>query len=678
MATLCNFGQIPDIRFKTLCCNGQIVIDKNCDLFSSNAFVESMLTVGVGGDVNFAGTSVDLRQSVVDFAGATVLNLNGNISGNIIAGTISGNLVSANIFGTLIGDVFGNLVGDLIGDILGNIRGNIFAKTFLVQQLTANNLTVMNCLQTDLLKANNLQSNLCIDSGFAVEFKTGSELRGNICIPGGSILNLKEGLTVNLNTAFGTENDGDILYHNGNVTTNLPLGNTNNVLISDGSTLVWSDTICLETIKANVLEANITTIGNIIILNPEFNLVQANTIIIRDDLVILPGGNITAPKITANVCGNLLNANTIVTGNLCIQGETTFKDDVTLTLGADLTLEAGSDLTIGTTLITQTGTVLDITQDVNIDDDLTVCGILIVDTINAKTGGNNILTTAGTGLTTITSDALVVNNSGTLNGVLAIGADPITFTNVGATLTQSFGNLTFDGADIIINDDLCVGGELSVDTINPKTPNGNISFCGNIEIGNVTTKSGNIINIFANANISSNLTVCGIIRTDTLLPKFRSNCIAYFIDAVTDPTSVMDSVPTPVDVETGTANISNGIITTSVSEIIVPVEGIYKVDVMIVWDETPTAIAPSGFITYPHFLDIFVGGSTINTGGVGLPGLGALFQSIEQRLDGNVFTQHMSAIVSIDDVSDPIEFVLEQRTGQTRLTQGRFSVYQIL
>jgi hypothetical protein len=344
MSGVCGYGQIPDLRFRTLCCNGRIVIDENCDLFVESLFLNDTLTVGVGGNVNFPGTNIDLRSSIVDFAGSTVLNLDGNISGNIIAGTITGNLVQTNIFGNLIGDVFGDVFGDLRGDLLGNVRGNILANVVLINELAANAATI-GVLNSNIINANTLVSDLCIDPGASLIFKTGSELSGNICIPSGSTINFKDGSTVIIDTAFGTSANGDILVHQGSKTVVLNLGPTGHVLQSDGTNLVYSDDLCIDEIKANVVNTDVLNATNLAIATLNFDVLTANVIVANDVIQVLAGGNLVAPaifgnlvaddtnvtgnlnvsgKLVANLCGNLIATETIVEGDFVVPSDNTF------------------------------------------------------------------------------------------------------------------------------------------------------------------------------------------------------------------------------------------------------------------------------------------------------------------------------------------------------------------
>lgn len=125
MATTCGFGQIPDLRFKTLCCFGRVVIDRNCNLSVPHANIDNSLNVDVGGNVNMPYTTINFRNSTIDFAGASITGFTGNIEGNL---TVTNLQILGNIYaqGVIANTVCAtNLKGDLTGDVTGDLCGNI-------------------------------------------------------------------------------------------------------------------------------------------------------------------------------------------------------------------------------------------------------------------------------------------------------------------------------------------------------------------------------------------------------------------------------------------------------------------------------------------------------------------------------------------------------------------------
>ena len=135
MAGVCGFGQIPDLRCKSLCCYGRVILDRNCNLFVANANIDKVLTVGIGGNVNFPATTINFKHSTVDFTGATITGFTGNISGDLTLGDllVTGNISSKNIYtSTLTSNIITTnlLVGSVMGDLMGNISVyNITAKS---------------------------------------------------------------------------------------------------------------------------------------------------------------------------------------------------------------------------------------------------------------------------------------------------------------------------------------------------------------------------------------------------------------------------------------------------------------------------------------------------------------------------------------------------------------------
>jgi len=149
MATTCGFGQIPDLRCKSLFCYGRIILDKKCNLFVANANIDHSLTVGVGGNVNFAGTTMNFTHSAINFTGSTItgltLDLTGNlqvdhlvvlsnaiVQGHLYAGNITTNVIKGTLDGNVYGDLFGNITVNKITlkhgtlDIDGSVTANSF------------------------------------------------------------------------------------------------------------------------------------------------------------------------------------------------------------------------------------------------------------------------------------------------------------------------------------------------------------------------------------------------------------------------------------------------------------------------------------------------------------------------------------------------------------------------
>jgi hypothetical protein len=126
--SICGFGQIPDLRCKSLCCYGRIILDRKCNLSVANANIDSVLSVDVGGTVNFPFTSINLKNSAIDFTGSAITGFNGEISGNLTIQELEviGNLTTPTLYANVIfANIFkGTLKGSVIGDVCGNIVTN--------------------------------------------------------------------------------------------------------------------------------------------------------------------------------------------------------------------------------------------------------------------------------------------------------------------------------------------------------------------------------------------------------------------------------------------------------------------------------------------------------------------------------------------------------------------------
>jgi hypothetical protein len=85
---------LADKRVYSLECSGRVVIDRNCNLTTPNATFDKSLKVDVGGSVIMTATTIDFKNTTIDFDGATLNNFTGDISGNI-SGTINVDIVNA-------------------------------------------------------------------------------------------------------------------------------------------------------------------------------------------------------------------------------------------------------------------------------------------------------------------------------------------------------------------------------------------------------------------------------------------------------------------------------------------------------------------------------------------------------------------------------------------------------
>lgn len=544
MATLCNFGQIPDIRFRTLCCKGQIVVDSDCSLIANNSFIQTSIATGPGSQIILNGASVDFRDTTIDFSNTNVCNLDTDIMGDVFVGKISGTIFQDNFTNDFVGDIFGNLNGDIVGNINGDILGNLTSETFASQTILADSINVKNQLTTNILVVKgNLISKMCVAPNESLIFKPGSELRGNICIPDGSFITFKNTASVTIETAFGTFADGDLLYQGSDgITTNLSLGPDNSVLMSNGNTVIYGDDLCLDSLKANGLVALNVVTADISLVNPTFNNVITNTLITEVQLEV--DGEITSEKTTADLCGNFTGTvgSTIVTGNLCLNKDVTFKDSVSLFANIILPNQPLTLQTANTTFDQSTGN-LTITNGANvtINENLVVCGNIGADRIQTKTMPTSIVFDT----TTLTTDNFETLNTTNLSNVTLFG--PLNFSPSSINISQSVGELTVSGGNIVVEKDAVVCGNVLTNNITNKNT-GQVVICGNLVtqsvIGgnaatvlsaasamNVADAANGIVTICPDANLTGNLIIPRIVQTDSFRPRFRNFCQSYFIEA---------------------------------------------------------------------------------------------------------------------------------------------------
>lgn len=152
MATTCNFGQVKDLRLKSLCMGSTLVIDseRNAnfrDVTSKNSTVRKDLMVG--GDTFIEGSTIIEKE--LDVTGNISITENSTVCGNMLVKGIlnleNNSITSGNstVFGDLIvkGNIFGNIFGldtinytDLEDINCGNI-GNV--QALFVDQLFGKN-----------------------------------------------------------------------------------------------------------------------------------------------------------------------------------------------------------------------------------------------------------------------------------------------------------------------------------------------------------------------------------------------------------------------------------------------------------------------------------------------------------------------------------------------------------
>lgn len=148
--------RIKDIAVTSIECGNRLIIDRDANVNVPTLFADSNLTVDIGGSVNLQATTINLRNTVIDFTGASIMGFCGNVCGNteitfsaiisepkVIKEMAAQNtaaspaFITADLFtGSLLGDVVSTkvieehiigqgieLIGTLTGDMAGTFNG---------------------------------------------------------------------------------------------------------------------------------------------------------------------------------------------------------------------------------------------------------------------------------------------------------------------------------------------------------------------------------------------------------------------------------------------------------------------------------------------------------------------------------------------------------------------------
>lgn len=139
--------RVKDIAVVSIECGNRLIVDREGNVNVPTVFADTNLTVDIGGAVNFQATTINMRNAIIDFSGASITGFCGNICGNIVTsqtiepqkvGAVAPKkFVSAELFsGSLIGDIVAtktieehdigqgiDLIGTLTGDLAGTFHG---------------------------------------------------------------------------------------------------------------------------------------------------------------------------------------------------------------------------------------------------------------------------------------------------------------------------------------------------------------------------------------------------------------------------------------------------------------------------------------------------------------------------------------------------------------------------
>ena len=538
MSGLGHWGPAGDIKVLSIQCGGKMIVDRACHLNVTNALIDSVLTVDIGGNVNMAATTIDFTNSTIDFNGAEIKGFTGNIEGNI-TGNFLGNLIIANTMGTHFGDVCGGnikgnmtgilcstnvttslihqktgagitvvgvmtgtgFVGPLTGEVLGEVIGDVTGKLTGPSCGTHFGLVNSDVVNTDKLDSNGASAitlcanlvaanplvtfvgNLCADAAIVDKLigKNGTiTIEGNI---GGNIGGNFFGSF--FGTLFGNICAQSMLVDNITPKT----GTDINVLANMITTLNFVGNVCSDVVNVNTIKSksgSINVIGNLegnlegfVIGNLCGNL---KTLLIEPKL---PGSNIMIPGnvVVNNLFGNVIGGN--ISGN------------ITGILTGNFTGNF-----IGTFIGNLSG---------NVDGEIVCANTVQLDVMSAKNGSNIMI-----------SDDVVISGlvdvSGMVtapvfNGNLMGNVDGLI---VCANVIQLEELEAKNGSNIMINNDIILNGNLNAGNINADLVVSNV--CAElIEVdilnaktgSDITIESGNLV--VGNVVISGKLSVGGLI-----------------------------------------------------------------------------------------------------------------------------------------------------------------------
>ncbi len=136
--------RIKDIAVTSIECGNRLIIDREANVNVPTLFADNILTVDIGGAVNLEATTINLRNTHIDFTGAVIKGFCGNVCGqsdisnHTVFAAKQSAIITAEIFsGSLVGDVVSaktieeNIIGqgiELLGTLTGDIAGTFTGK----------------------------------------------------------------------------------------------------------------------------------------------------------------------------------------------------------------------------------------------------------------------------------------------------------------------------------------------------------------------------------------------------------------------------------------------------------------------------------------------------------------------------------------------------------------------
>lgn len=490
-----------DIVVKSIECYNRLIVDRNCNLDVPNVHVDDSLTVDIGGNVNMPATTVDFTNSTINFTGASIVGLSGNITGNLsftgnlIADTLIATKVYADAFcgGTMIGTTIKattSFMGPLMGDVCGTVMTDM-----LMEKTMGGGITVDGMLFADV--TGKLTGDSCGTHIGPVETNSIDGGGGDIVVSNGTLKGDLMGTF--MGTGTGTFNGlfcGDASI--GTLTPKAP----NTAIMVDGDVVIAEGNVVVGNLSVETLFA-----GNIV--SPHAVPVKI-TPGIMTPLVMTDSMTIDMLSVTTSITTGLISATTGCFDTLKTDSlfETTALNGIDI--NSDTRFNAPvciTDLAVGT-MTGKSGNPISVMSNINMSSnalfaDQVCSNVIITDAFVGKNGPISIDNTVADNVCAnvqVLTPKIVEKVPGEgimLQGNLMLPA-PYTLTANGFV-----GNVAV--IDFLTSDTMCTAN-LQVDTIYPKdgmtlTIDANtLVLTGTLTLGG--TFSVQTLEVFSNAEIA--------------------------------------------------------------------------------------------------------------------------------------------------------------------------------
>jgi hypothetical protein len=321
-----------DIVVKSIECYNRLIVDRNCNLNVPKAYIEDELTVGIGGNVNMPATTIDFTNSTMNFTGAAITGLTGNITGNL---SFQGNIIADGVIatkfygGTYCGAVKATTISTetltVTDTILGDLCGSILTD-MISEKTMGGGIMMVGDVNGDFFGTFTGASSGTHTGPVVTTSITGG---GDIIVTG----TLKGDFMGNL-MGTGTGSFFGDFCGNASIATLTPKAPATNIkvngdlVLTDGN--IVQGNLCVDTLFAgNIMNKGMGFIN----ITPGINtpsLVTGNLAIVN-----LSATNITTGIITATTgCFNVVKTNTILEnspGGIDVNSQTRFNANVCIT-----------------------------------------------------------------------------------------------------------------------------------------------------------------------------------------------------------------------------------------------------------------------------------------------------------------------------------------------------------